>query len=72
MEKTVQNIKKFLHISPKKKKSDTENKENVNGFSGTVEERTVTTKIEISQPVEPLYEDVEDADFDGDRCEACR
>jgi len=71
MEKTVENIKKFFHIGPKKKKSDARIEE-VNGDTKPVEERTVTTKIELTQPIDLGNEELEDTDYDGDRCEACK
>jgi len=78
----VENIKKFLHISPRKKKGDAAKIEEVNrdknrdnrdrGDRGVLEERQVTTRIEISNPVIPPQEEIEDPDYQGDRCESCR
>jgi len=75
MDKTVENIKKFLHISPKKKKNDAKVAA-TNGVtkSPIMEEKTVTTRIEVvDKQEEEEIEDIADAPgFDGDRCESCK
>ena len=71
MDKTVENIKKFLHISPKKKKGAKQ----VEGLNGeaVVEEKSVTTKVEVTRKIEDEIEvDDIDADYEGDRCESCK
>jgi len=71
MEKTVENIKKFLHISPKKKKGAKQ----IEGLNGevVVEEKSVTTKVELTRKIEDEIEvdDVDDG-YEGDRCESCK
>jgi hypothetical protein len=71
MDKTVENIKKFLHISPKKKNSDAKGEE-AHGGKATIAELTVTTKVDVTDTVGVAVEDEEDSDYDGDRCESCK
>ena len=47
MEKTILNIKKILHIGPKKVKQ--EERKNFNTMEPKVEETVVTTKVELKR-----------------------
>lgn len=72
MEKTVENIKKFFHIGPKKKKGEAKIEEMNGGRKAVVEETAIITHIEVSDAVDTPYEDFNDGDYDGDRCESCK
>ena len=47
MEKTIQNIKKILHIGPKKSKGDLS--ENGSSEKQKVQQKVLTTKVELTR-----------------------
>ena len=47
MDKTIENIKKILHIGPKKRKE--EKVEDYSGEKPKVQEKVITTKVEVTR-----------------------